>query len=612
MPLLRNTIIRPVGRLGAAAQNALEVARFGGLETDERALAVRARGRAPRLSAAPLLPRPRTRRTTGAARAAADARRRGLRRGAGHQRGHVLRDAGARIPGWWTSGRPSARTAGSSARSPTTCSRSPTRSTACARRPARDVHLAGYSQGGMFCYQAAAYRRTTAWASLITFGSPVDTRAGDAVRAPRAARGRRSPTCWPTRSVAGRSPPGPVAPASGCSIPSRRCAAGRVHPAAARPPGAAAARGPAPVPRRPTAGWPGRVPRWRSSCSQFIAHNRMLEGGFVIDDRLAHARRHRVPDPVGRRNRRRDRAGGRRPRHPPRRAAGRGLRAGAAGRALRPRRRIDGQRGDLADGRGLDALARRRGRAARRRYGEVGAPPAPRQVRNRVGYAIELTAAVGGGIARGRARDRPAHGAQLRELAREAVGQLPRLARLEQIQPGTRISLGLLVDERNRGAPDEMFFLFEDRAYTARQVDDRIDNVVRGLISIGVRQGEHVGVLMGTRPSALALAVALSRLGAGGRTAAARRRARARGRARAGAADHRRPRARAAGAGDGEVHTFVLGGGGGPREFDVALVDRHGADRPRRGHAAALVPPEPGRAARPGIHPVHRRGRGPG
>ena len=35
MPSLRKTIIRPVGRLGAAAQNALEVARFGGLATDE-------------------------------------------------------------------------------------------------------------------------------------------------------------------------------------------------------------------------------------------------------------------------------------------------------------------------------------------------------------------------------------------------------------------------------------------------------------------------------------------------------------------------------------------------------------------------------------------------
>src|SRR3712207_8921165 len=41
----------------------------------------------------------------------------------------------------------------------------------------------------------------------------------------------------------------------------------------------------------------------------------------------------------------------------------------------------------------------------------------------------------------------------------------------------------------------------------------RIDSIVRGLVSIGVHQGEHVGVLMGTRPSALALVAALNRLG---------------------------------------------------------------------------------------------------
>ena len=41
----------------------------------------------------------------------------------------------------------------------------------------RDVHLAGYSQGGMFAYQAAAYRHTKDLASVIAFGSPVDTLA---------------------------------------------------------------------------------------------------------------------------------------------------------------------------------------------------------------------------------------------------------------------------------------------------------------------------------------------------------------------------------------------------------------------------------------------------
>ena len=41
----------------------------------------------------------------------------------------------------------------------------------------QSVHLAGYSQGGMFCYQTAAYRRTKDIASIVAFGSPVDTLA---------------------------------------------------------------------------------------------------------------------------------------------------------------------------------------------------------------------------------------------------------------------------------------------------------------------------------------------------------------------------------------------------------------------------------------------------
>ena len=39
-----------------------------------------------------------------------------------------------------------------------------------------DVHLAGYSQGGMFCYQTAAYLRGEGIDTVITFGSPVDAR----------------------------------------------------------------------------------------------------------------------------------------------------------------------------------------------------------------------------------------------------------------------------------------------------------------------------------------------------------------------------------------------------------------------------------------------------
>ena len=38
------------------------------------------------------------------------------------------------------------------------------------------VHIGGYSQGGMFCYQVASYRRSEGIDSIVVFGSPVDTR----------------------------------------------------------------------------------------------------------------------------------------------------------------------------------------------------------------------------------------------------------------------------------------------------------------------------------------------------------------------------------------------------------------------------------------------------
>ena len=164
------------------------------------------------------------------------------------------------------------------------------------------------------------------------------------------------------------------------------------------------------------------------------------------------------------------------------------------------------------------------------------------------------------------------------------------------MQPNTRISLGLLVEERSRRSPDEVLFLFEDRAYTAKDVGERIDNVVRGLISIGVRQGEHVGVLMSTRPSALAAVVALSRLGAvsvllrpDGDIA---REARL-GQVERIIAD---PEHAAPAADLGDIAIYVLGGGGGPRDLglplttDLEQIDPGAVDLPR------WYRPNPGRA----------------
>ena len=343
--------------------------------------------------------------------------------------------------------------------------------------------------------------------------------------------------------------------------------------------------------------WPG--PALTDFMRQFVAHNRMLEGGFIVDDRLvtlADIDRpilafvgeldEIAPAPSVRAIRR---AATRAELYEVALPAGHfGLVVGsAATRTSWPTvaawarwRGGLGPRPELARPIAADALDAPDGTAASAR----------------LGYGAELVAGVGTGIARtlGSTAARAVRGAV--ELAREVTTQLPRLARLEQIQPHTRISLGLLLDEQARRAPEDVFFLFEGRAYRHREVKERVDNVVRGLVSAGVHQGDHVGLLTGTRPSALAMVAALNRLGA---VAVLLRPdgdvAREADLAHIGRIVADPEHAGLAG-GVRPVHTFVLGGGGQPRDLGGEVTDLERID-PDAVELPAWYRPNPGRAS---------------
>ena len=466
----------------------------------------------------------------------------------------------------------------------------------------RDVHLAGYSQGGMFCYQVAAYRRNAGLASLITFGSPVDTRLGMPFGLPEQLasgaagliadvfRASALPA-WFSRN--GFQMLDPIK-----SARSRLEFLLQLHDREAllRREGQ----------RRFLEGdgwvaWPG--PALADFVGQFVAHNRLLEGGFVVDDRLLTLADIELPilSVVGSVDEIAPAAGVRAIRL----AAPRAevyelcLDAGHFGLVV----------GRLANARSWPTIAA----WAEWRDDDDGDPPqgvtevpddsngeiVP-QVRNRVGYSVELAGAVGGGIARSVLGTARRTARSMRELTREAAEALPRLARLEQIQPSTRISLGLLLEERRERAPEDILFLYQDRAHTAREVNERIDNVVRGLISVGVRQGEHVGVLMGSRPSALAIVAALSRLGAvtvllrpDGNTAHEA----SLGQVGRIIADPERAEQAAQSTHLPTVHTFVLGGGGGPRDLGVPLATDMEQIDPRAVVLPSWYRPNPGRAS---------------
>jgi putative long chain acyl-CoA synthase len=458
----------------------------------------------------------------------------------------------------------------------------------------RDVHLGGYSQGGMFCYQTAAYRRSRDVASVITFGAPVDTRGVMTFGLPEelVTRGgaflaehvlaRRALPAWASRT--GFSLLDPVK-----SVRQRIDFLLQLHDRDALLPRERQRRF---LMDEGWVAWPG--PALADFMKQFVRHNRMVSGGFVIEGRLVTLADITCPvlyvvgevdeiAPVPAVRAITTAAPRADVYELPLRAGHFGLVVGRTASSTTWPIVAQWTRWDRKDDppEGIE---------------RPGADSHDNRVRARVGFGIDLAAGTGARLARGVAETSTRAAHTVAELSREAASQLPRLIRLEQIGPRTRISMGLLLQERADRAPDDICFLFEDRAYANGAVNERIDNIVRGLISIGIRQGEHVGVLMGPRPSGLAVVAALSRLGAVAvllRPDGDIAREVELGQVGRIIAD---PEHGQIAAEVRPVHVFVLGGGGEPRELEGDVIDLERVD-PSAVHLPAWYRPNPGVAS---------------
>ena len=391
-----------------------------------------------------------------------------------------------------------------------------------ARETGEAVHLIGYSQGGMFCYQAAAYRRGQDVASLVSFGSPVDIHRNlPAVGADLGGRmiglARRA-LAKPLGQVEGL--PGFLT-STGFKLLSVRKELAQITDFLAKLHDREAlvkreSR------RRFLAGegfvaWPG--PALRTFVDEFIVANRMSSGGFVIagktvtladlhmpilyfvgeNDEIARAPSVRaiveaapqaecfeVALPAGHFGlvvgttamtkswptvaqwvRWREHAG-------PRPAA-----------LPDPEDRVDELRREWDEVEGL----------------EVDADFEP---------FVDVVGALIGGVVDRIEQAGQAYGESFDDLRY----QLPRLRTLEKMQPDTRISLGRELASKAAKHPERTFFLWKGRAFTLADADRRVDAIVRGLIDRGLRIGDRIGVLMAGRPSALSLIAAINRLGA--------------------------------------------------------------------------------------------------
>jgi putative long chain acyl-CoA synthase len=379
------------------------------------------------------------------------------------------------------------------------------------------VHLGGYSQGGMFCYQTAAFRHSEAIASLVTFGSPVDTRAA-------------IPFGLPEEMVLGGlgllARPLP----KGVTVPGWLSRTGfrMLDPAKslrsrwdfARQLGNRDALMAREGQRRflevdGWVAWPG--PAMADLLRDFVTQNRMLSGGFVIDGQMVTLAD--ITSPIVCFVGSTDQIGTPRSVRGVRRAAPQadiyevvnrtghfGLVVGSA--AVRDT--WPAVAGWIA---WRDGTGPRPERLQPLVEEDEPADPAV-GVAGRSAHAARLVTDVGLGVARSAAAATAQGGHLARQAVTNAWEQIPRLNRLDSIGPESRVSIGLLLSEQGRHHPGQTFFLFEDRAHTYRDANRRIDAIVAGLVGTGARQGERVGVLMGTRPSALAVVAALSRLGA--------------------------------------------------------------------------------------------------
>ncbi|MDZ7882843.1 MAG: acyl-CoA synthetase [Mycobacterium sp.] len=382
-----------------------------------------------------------------------------------------------------------------------------------------DVHLAGYSQGGMFCYQTAAYRRSKDLASIVGFGSPVDTLAALPMGIPPNV-GAVAANFMADHVFSRIDIPGWLARTGFQMLDPLKTAQARLdflrqlHDRDALLPREQQRRF---LDSEGWIAWSG--PAISELLKQFIAHNRMMSGGFSIRGELVTLADITCPvlavigevDDIG---------------QP---AAVRGIKA-AAPRADTYEYLIRTGHFGLVVG----------SKAANQTWPTVaswvkwlssdGTPPddvapmgsQPSESAIDAGVALTSRVAHGAAAASEMAFDlaRSAAGAMVatnksaRTLIVETARTLPRLARLGQINDHTRISLGRIMTEQAEGHPDGEFLLFDGRVHTYEAVDRRVNNVVRGLIEVGVRQGVRVGVLMQTRPSALVAIAALSRLGA--------------------------------------------------------------------------------------------------
>lgn len=395
-----------------------------------------------------------------------------------------------------------------------------------ARETGEDVHLIGYSQGGMFCYQAAAYRfgrfgrsnrgpGRPGLASITAFGAPVDIRRNlplplHDTLAERLIASLRKVLDRPlaaldalpgTLSAAGFKLLAPIA-----ELRQLMMVLGRLddEEALARI-----------LPKRRFLGgegfiaWPG--PALRKFIDDFVVDNRMKRGGFIIEGRALSLADIEAPilcvlgtsDDLAQPD------------------AVRGIVEAARSAEVRLLELPAGHFGLV-----VGSLAKERSWPevlAWCRWLDEGAPESLDPLAALAPIAPERKPREDVTPTRGRALSDSAErvwdalgGVSVRVVSTwdKTRWRLPRLIRLLRLTPDSRVSLSRLLSRRARAIPDAVCFLWRGRAFTYAEANRRVEGLARALYQWGVRPGAEVAVEVSDHPDLFSAVLALGRLGA--------------------------------------------------------------------------------------------------
>ena len=360
-----------------------------------------------------------------------------------------------------------------------------------------EVHLVGYSQGGMFCYQTVAFRKSLGVASVSAFGAPVDIRRNLPIQMHESLVARvisvlRRMIGRPLDAIRGL--PGTFSSRAFKLLAPRQEVRhliqmlGILHDRDALV---------AVEPKRRFLGgegfiaWPG--PALRTFIDQFVVQNRMKQGGFVIAGRTVSLSDITCPIVcfVGTRD---DLA------YPD---SVRAIRVAAPDAPLTIVELDVGHFGLVIGTRALDDSWPVLLRHAAEADGVLKMRPRsaePLLSERATSAGADLWARVG------------KVGVDLGEAFDTMRLSLPRLVRLMRLRPDARLSFSRVLARQARLRPDETFFLWRRRAYTYREASAHLGALMQALIAAGVGPGARVALDLESGPELLTAVGALNRL----------------------------------------------------------------------------------------------------